>query len=75
MQALYDSKQVTFSYFIPKKKVKYCDVKLSLSFENFVTLTHYSGYDPEASVYTDNSFSDFAVDRGHILFHTRYILP
>jgi hypothetical protein len=49
---------------IPRKIFKYGDLKLSLSFENFFTFTHYSGYDPEASIYTDNSFSDYAIDRG-----------
>ncbi len=57
-------KQITFSYLIPKKVIKYGELKLSVSFENFLTFTRYSGYDPEASIYTDNSFSDFAVDRG-----------
>lgn len=57
-------KQVTISYLLPKKIFKFGELKLSLSFENFFTFTHYSGYDPEASINTDNSFSDFGVDRG-----------
>jgi TonB-linked SusC/RagA family outer membrane protein len=57
-------KRLTFSYQFPKKVFKYADMKLSLSFENFITITKYKGYDPEASIYTDNSFSDFGVDRG-----------
>jgi hypothetical protein len=57
-------KQLTFSYRVPKKIYKLATLTLSLSFENLITITHYSGYDPEASIYTDNSFSDFAVDRG-----------
>jgi hypothetical protein len=57
-------KQITLSYLIPKKIAKYADVRLSVSADNLVTFTRYSGYDPEASIYTDNSFSDFAVDRG-----------
>ncbi len=36
----------------------------SLSFENFITITKYKGYDPEATIYTDNNFSDNAIDRG-----------
>jgi hypothetical protein len=36
----------------------------SLSFENIITITRYKGYDPEATVYTDNSFSDNALDIG-----------
>jgi len=35
-----------------------------LSFENFLTFTKYTGYDPESTIATDNSFSDYAVDRG-----------
>ncbi len=57
-------KQLTFAYCVPKKIYKIATLTLSLSFENLVTITPYSGYDPEASIYTDNSFSDFAVDRG-----------
>jgi TonB-dependent starch-binding outer membrane protein SusC len=57
-------KRATISYLIPRKIFKYGDIKLSLSFENVFTFTHYTGYDPEASIYTNNSFSDFAVDRG-----------
>jgi TonB-linked SusC/RagA family outer membrane protein len=57
-------KRVTFAYQIKKKVFKYANLKLSLSLENFITITKYKGYDPEASIYTDNSFSDFGVDRG-----------
>lgn len=57
-------KRVTFAYQFPKKVFKYADLRLSLSLENFITITKYKGYDPEASIYTDNSFSDFGVDRG-----------
>jgi TonB-dependent starch-binding outer membrane protein SusC len=57
-------KQITLSYLIPKKITKYGDVRISVSCDNLFTITRYTGYDPEASIYTDNSFSDFAVDRG-----------
>jgi TonB-dependent starch-binding outer membrane protein SusC len=57
-------KQITFSYLIPRKVLKFGDLRISVSFDNLITITHYSGYDPEASIYTDNSFSDYAVDRG-----------
>jgi TonB-linked SusC/RagA family outer membrane protein len=57
-------KRLTFSYQFPKKVFKYADLRMSMSLENFITLTKYKGYDPEASIYTDNSFSDFGVDRG-----------
>lgn len=36
----------------------------SLSVENLVTWTSYTGYDPEAAIYTGNNFSDNALDRG-----------
>jgi outer membrane receptor protein involved in Fe transport len=57
-------KQFTIAYRVPKKIFKQADLKVALSFENLITLTHYTGYDPEATIYTDNSFSDYAVDRG-----------
>ncbi len=57
-------KRLTISYNFPKKVFKYANMKVSMSLENLITITKYSGYDPEASIYTDNSFSDFGVDRG-----------
>jgi TonB-dependent starch-binding outer membrane protein SusC len=57
-------KRLTFTYSFPKKVFQHVDLKLSLSFENLITYTKYTGYDPEASIYTDNSFSDLGVDRG-----------
>lgn len=57
-------KQVTLTYSFPKKLFKVANTSLALSFENFITLTKYTGYDPEATIVTDNSFSDYAVDRG-----------
>jgi TonB-dependent starch-binding outer membrane protein SusC len=57
-------KQLTLSYRVPKKIYQVASIIVSLSFDNLITITKYSGYDPEASIYTDNTFSDFAVDRG-----------
>jgi hypothetical protein len=57
-------KQLTFSYQPQKKFFNNVNMKFSLSFENLITITKYKGYDPEASIYTDNNFSDNAVDRG-----------
>jgi TonB-linked SusC/RagA family outer membrane protein len=57
-------KQISFSYLIPRKVLKFADIRLTVSLDNVLTFTKYSGYDPEVSIYTDNSFSDFAVDRG-----------
>jgi hypothetical protein len=56
-------KSLTIGYTSPKKimGIKWA---LSLSFENLFTITHYRGYDPEATIYTDNNFSDNAIDRG-----------
>lgn len=56
-------KTISFSYTQPKRLFK-VSLKYTLSFENLVTITHYSGYDPEASVYTNNNFTDNAIDRG-----------
>jgi TonB-linked SusC/RagA family outer membrane protein len=56
-------KSVTLSY-SPIKKILGVNYSLSLSFENLFTYTKYKGYDPEATIYTDNNFSDNAVDRG-----------
>ena len=36
----------------------------TLSFENLLTFTPYKGYDPEATIFTDNNFSDNSIDRG-----------
>ena len=57
-------KRVTLAYLLPKKLFKAANMNLALSLENFLTLTKYTGYDPEATIATDNSFSDYAVDRG-----------
>jgi len=56
-------KNVSISY-EPGKKLLGVNYRLSLSVENLFTITKYKGYDPEATTYTDNNFSDNAVDRG-----------
>jgi hypothetical protein len=38
--------------------------KFALSLENIITITQYKGYDPEATIFTDNNFSDNAIDHG-----------
>jgi len=55
---------LTLSYSPDKKFFDQAFAKFSISFENLVTITKYSGYDPEATIYTDNNFSDNALDRG-----------
>ncbi|MBN2275036.1 MAG: SusC/RagA family TonB-linked outer membrane protein [Bacteroidales bacterium] len=57
-------KNISFNYSIAKKIAGRLKVSFSLSFENMVTLTRYKGYDPEATIFTDNNFSDNAIDKG-----------
>jgi TonB-dependent starch-binding outer membrane protein SusC len=57
-------KYITLSYHPSRKLWKSVDLSLSLSLENLITITSYTGYDPEATIYTGNSFTDNAVDRG-----------
>jgi TonB-dependent starch-binding outer membrane protein SusC len=57
-------KTLSFSYTPVKKIASKFSMEYTLSFENLITLTRYSGYDPEASIYTDNNFSDNAIDKG-----------
>ena len=57
-------KYVTITYSPLVKLWNKINYSVSLSFENLVTITKYSGYDPEATIYTGNSFTDNAIDRG-----------
>jgi hypothetical protein len=57
-------KTLSFSYNQTKKIASRINMKYTLSFENLITLTRYSGYDPEATIYTNNNFTDNAMDRG-----------
>jgi hypothetical protein len=57
-------KTLTFSYRPYKKLVSKIAMEFSVSFENLITLTPYSGYDPEAAIYTNNNFTDNAIDKG-----------
>jgi TonB-linked SusC/RagA family outer membrane protein len=57
-------KSLTFTYSPKELFFNHINMKFSLSFENLITLTKYKGYDPETTIYTDNTFSDYAVDRG-----------
>ncbi|NLE35310.1 MAG: TonB-dependent receptor [Bacteroidales bacterium] len=52
-------KQVIFSYNLPKdllSRVKISNIQLSLSGYNLYTLTKYSGYDPEVSIFGGSVF-------------------
>lgn len=57
-------KSVTLHYNFNKPVFDKVKIQMSLSFENLVTITKYKGYDPEATIFTDNNFSDNAIDRG-----------
>jgi TonB-dependent starch-binding outer membrane protein SusC len=57
-------KTLSFTYTPVKKIASKISMEYTLSFENLIILTRYSGYDPEASIYTDNNFSDNAIDKG-----------
>lgn len=56
-------KSLTFGY-EPPQKIMGIKWAFSVSFENLLTITNYRGYDPEATIYTDNNFSDNAIDKG-----------
>ena len=57
-------KTLTLTYNFPKKIAKTGKLAISLSVENLFTFTRYGGYDPEATIYTDNNFTDNAIDLG-----------
>ena len=56
-------KSLTLGYG-PPKKIMGVKWAFSLSLENLLTITNYRGYDPEATIYTDNNFSDNAINKG-----------
>jgi hypothetical protein len=57
-------KTLELSYFTNKKLFNIAKAKFTISFENFITITKYKGFDPEVTIYTNNNFSDNALDRG-----------
>lgn len=57
-------KSLSFIYSPKKKIASKISTEYTLSFENLITITRYTGYDPEATIYTSNNFSDNAIDRG-----------
>jgi TonB-dependent starch-binding outer membrane protein SusC len=59
-------KNITLTYEPSKKFFDVVNCKFSLSFENMITFTKYKGYDPESTTFTDNNFSDNAIDRGSV---------
>jgi TonB-linked SusC/RagA family outer membrane protein len=59
-------KTITVSYEPSKVFIKNAKINISISFENLITITKYRGYDPEATIFTDNNFSDNAIDKGAV---------
>jgi TonB-dependent starch-binding outer membrane protein SusC len=59
-------KTITIAYEPSKKFFNQLKFRFSLSFENMITFTKYKGYDPEAITFTDNNFSDNAIDKGTV---------
>jgi TonB-linked SusC/RagA family outer membrane protein len=57
-------KTLTLTFAPEKKILQKINYHISLSIENILTITKFKGYDPEATTYTDNNFSDNAFDRG-----------
>ena len=59
-------KTISLSYETVKELIPHTGIKFAIGFENLLTITGYKGYDPEATTFTDNNFSDNAVDRGAV---------
>ena len=59
-------KTITLSYEPSKAFLESVKLRVSVSLENILTITRYKGYDPEAIIFTDNNFSDNAIDRGAV---------
>jgi hypothetical protein len=59
-------KTIAITYEPSKEFFNHLKFRFSLSFENILTITKYKGYDPEATTFTDNNFSDNAIDRGTV---------
>jgi TonB-dependent starch-binding outer membrane protein SusC len=59
-------KSVTLGYEPTRELFSHAKLRFSLCLENLITITRYRGYDPEASIFTDNNFSDNAIDRGAV---------
>jgi len=57
-------KSIIFGYEPDRKLLNRFGWKFSMGLENMLTFTRYKGFDPEATIFTDNNFSDNAIDRG-----------
>lgn len=54
-------KQLQVGYTLPKKLIKGCEIRLSLSAQNLFTITGYSGLDPESAL-TQGSVIETGID-------------
>jgi len=57
-------KTIILGYEPDRKLLNRFGWKFSMGLENMLTFTSYKGFDPEATIFTDNNFSDNAIDRG-----------
>jgi TonB-dependent starch-binding outer membrane protein SusC len=57
-------KEISIRYTPSLHVMKNGELTFAVSFENLLTITKYKGYDPEATIFTDNNFSDNSIDRG-----------
>ncbi|MFC2138233.1 SusC/RagA family TonB-linked outer membrane protein [Bacteroidota bacterium] len=57
-------KNLSISYSPNKLISNKIKLKFTLGIDNLITFTNYKGFDPETTIYTDNTFSDNAVDFG-----------
>ena len=55
-------KNLSIGYNLPRERVKFMDLKLTLSAQNLLTFTKYKGFDPEASTSTGDV--DSGIDLG-----------
>lgn len=57
-------KNLRITHRVPNKTSDNFEIQYGLTFANLITITRYGGYDPEATIYTRNNFSDNAIDKG-----------
>ena len=48
-------RNLSLAYRIPRKVFKWADVQVSVSGQNFLTITKYKGYDPEVNSNSDGN--------------------
>jgi hypothetical protein len=57
-------KNLSLSYYIPKKVLSVVDASVSISGQNLFTITKYKGFDPEATSTSVNSDASAGIDFG-----------